>query len=172
MSPPELEHYLHEHFPLSKAMAVSVVSVECEAVVLGAPLAPNFNHGETVFGGSASALAILAAWALVHARLTGDGVPCRLVIQRNSMHYERPISGSFTAHSFLAQPEAWPPFVRALQRKGRARVGASSTLFFEGQAAAHFEGQFVAFQALKPVVSQTGVMSPALSPSVEISGDS
>ncbi|MBA2676592.1 YiiD C-terminal domain-containing protein [Ramlibacter sp.] len=38
--PSDLEHYLHEHIPLSKAMAVSVVAVEQGSVVLGAPLAP------------------------------------------------------------------------------------------------------------------------------------
>jgi len=48
MLPAELEQYLHEHIPLSKAMAVFVVSVAQDAVVLGAPLAPNINHRETV----------------------------------------------------------------------------------------------------------------------------
>ena len=69
MLPDQLERYLHEHIPLSKAMGVSVLSVGEEAVTLRAPLAPNINHRETVFGGSASALAILAAWSLLHTRL-------------------------------------------------------------------------------------------------------
>jgi thioesterase domain-containing protein len=56
----ELERYLHQHIPLSEAMQVSVVEVHPEHVVLSAPLAPNINHRETVFGGSASAVAILA----------------------------------------------------------------------------------------------------------------
>ena len=61
MDTKSLENYLHEHIPLSKAMGVTVRSVSGEAVTLAAPLAPNINHRETVFGGSASALAILAA---------------------------------------------------------------------------------------------------------------
>lgn len=70
MNPADLEHYLHDHIPLSKAMAVSVASVAPHEVVLRAPLAPNINHRDTVFGGSASAVAILAAWSLLNTRLT------------------------------------------------------------------------------------------------------
>ena len=74
MNPHELESYLHEQIPLSQAMAVRVVSVSDDSVVLGADLAPNINHRETLFGGSASAIAILAAWSLVHSRLHSAGM--------------------------------------------------------------------------------------------------
>jgi thioesterase domain-containing protein len=57
----ELQAYLHAHIPLSAAMQVSVDAVAADGVTLRAPLAPNINHRETVFGGSASAVAILAA---------------------------------------------------------------------------------------------------------------
>ncbi len=84
----ELEKYLHEQIPMSEAMQVSVVEVKSEAVVLSAPLAPNINHRETVFGGSASAVAIVAAWSLLHIRLKSSGISSRLVIQRNIMNYD------------------------------------------------------------------------------------
>lgn len=107
MTPLELENYLHEHIPLSSAMQVSVTEVSLEEVVLGAPLAPNINHRDTVFGGSASALAILAAWSLLHTRLSASGINTRLVIQRNSMSYEHAIAGYFTAKASAPSPEAW-----------------------------------------------------------------
>ena len=81
MSPIELEQYLHEHIPLSKAMQVSVLAAEEAAVLLAAPLAPNINHRATVFGGSASAVAIFSAWLLLHARRVRDGVARRAVVQ-------------------------------------------------------------------------------------------
>ena len=56
-----IQDYLHEHIPLSKAMGATVLKVDLSGVVLSAPLEPNINHRETVFGGSASSLAILAA---------------------------------------------------------------------------------------------------------------
>src|SRR6266540_3523639 len=51
-----LQKYLHDHIPLSKAMDVEVVEATDDGVTLAAPLAPNINHRETVFGGSASAV--------------------------------------------------------------------------------------------------------------------
>lgn len=147
MHPKELEHYLHEHIPLSRAMQVSVVSLDQGGVLLAAPLAPNINHRETVFGGSASALAILAAWSLLHVRLLDAGAPSRVVIQRNSMDYELPMAGTFTARSSLAEPEAWPQFLRMLSRRGKARARVSSVLECAGEMAGRFSGEFVALAA-------------------------
>lgn len=144
VSPSALEQYLHDHIPLSKAMQVCVIEVAEEAVVLGAPLAPNINHRETVFGGSASAVAILAAWSLLHTRLRSAGMESRLVIQRNTMDYELPIPGAFTARSSLAQPADWPQFMRMLARKGKARITVSAVLEHTGQVVGQLTGEFVA----------------------------
>ena len=53
MTPSELQTYLHQHIPLSQAMQVTVMEASLQQVVLTAPLVPNINHRETVFGGSA-----------------------------------------------------------------------------------------------------------------------
>ena len=140
----ELQQYLHNYIPLSKAMEVTVVNVQPDGITLSAPLAPNINHRDTVFGGSASAVAILAAWSLLHTRLTSSGISSRLVIQRNSMHYERPISGTFTARSFILTGTTWALFLRMLQRKGRARITVSCVIEYDGQVVGQFEGEFVA----------------------------
>jgi thioesterase domain-containing protein len=67
----EIERYLHEHIPLSQHMQVRVVSCDAHGVKLTAPLLPNINHRHTMFGGSASALAILAGWTWLHTQLKG-----------------------------------------------------------------------------------------------------
>ena len=76
-----LEQYLHRQIPLSAAMRVTVRGATLESVILAAPLEPNLNHKSTAFGGSLSALGILAAWSLVHLRLLEEGVKCEIVIQ-------------------------------------------------------------------------------------------
>lgn len=144
MTPPELERYLHEHIPLSRAMHVGVVAADANGVVLQAPLAPNINHRDTVFGGSASALAILAAWSLLQVRVMAAGLSPRLVIQRNTMDYERPIAGTFQARSALAEPGHWTQFTHTLERKGKARIAVNTVLSFDGELAGHFNGEFVA----------------------------
>jgi thioesterase domain-containing protein len=144
MSPQALEQYLHVHIPLSQTMQISVIEAEEERVILSAPLAPNINHTETVFGGSASAVAILAAWSIIHVRLKSAGMASSIVIQSNIMSYERPIYGTFTARSFITQPKAWEIFMRTLLRRGRARIAVSSVLEYKDQPVGNFEGKFVA----------------------------
>ena len=140
----ELQAYLHAHIPLSAAMQVSVRAVQAEGVTLAAPLAPNINHRETVFGGSASAVAILSAWSLLHTRMLAEGVHARLVIQSNAMDYDKPIFGDFTARSSLAEPDQWPRFMRMLARMRRARMRVSSVLESDGQVVGWLVGEFVA----------------------------
>jgi len=125
-------------------MQVSVVEALPDSIMLKAPLAPNINHRDTVFGGSASALAILAAWSLLQMRLTNLGITSRLVIQRNSMKYDHPIAGDFTARSFIQTETAWETFLRILKRRGRARIAVSCVLEYGDQVVGRFEGEFVA----------------------------
>jgi thioesterase domain-containing protein len=152
--PAELEQYLHSHIPLTKAMAVAVHSVSEEAVILTAPLAPNTNHRDTVFGGSASALALLAGWSLLHVRLEALGTPNRLVIQRSTMDYDEPIAGAFTARASLAQPLEWPRFMAMLARRGRARLEVCAVLEHAGRVAGRFTGEFVALRPEHGAVSE------------------
>lgn len=139
-----LEQYLHEHIPLSGAMDVTVLEANSTRVKLSAPLAPNINHRETVFGGSASALAILSAWSLLHVRMTEQGIPARLVIQKSTMQYDLPILGTFTANCGFNDEVVWEKFIRLLQRKKRARITLSAAVAYEDQLVGVFTGDFVA----------------------------
>ena len=143
--PPEmvLERYLHQQIPLCAAIGARVRMATPERVQLAAPLGPNINHNETVFGGSAAALATLSAWALLHLRIARAGLHARLVIQRSSMEYERPIPGDFDAVCRFSDELAWERFRATLERRGRARLTLTAYLVFEAQRMATFEGDFV-----------------------------
>lgn len=145
MDPRELQEYLHEHIPLSRAMGVAVMLSAPERVTLSAPLAPNINHRETVFGGSASAVALLAAWSLLHVRLRHEGMESRIVVQKNTMSYAHPITTDFTATALIDDAVAWQNFLRMLRRKGRARITVTVHLHCEGVEVGELVGDFVAF---------------------------
>ena len=140
----EIEQYLHRHIPLSAAMGVRVKLATPTRVELAAPLAPNINHHDTVFGGSASAVATLSAWTLVHVGLRHANVDAATVIQRNVMSYEEPIRGDFTAVCTLIDDMAWLRFLKTLERRGRGRITMNAHLVFDGRPVASFEGDFVA----------------------------
>jgi len=144
--PPErlLEQYLREQIPLSAAMGVQVNTATLQRVELSAPLAPNVNHSETLFGGSAAALATLAAWALLHLRMEQAGLSARLVIQRSRMQYETPIPGDFQALCRFCDELAWERFRNTLARRGRARLTLAAQLLYQARRMATFEGDFVA----------------------------
>jgi thioesterase domain-containing protein len=142
----EVEQYLHRNIPLSAAMGMRVVLATPRRVELAAPLAANINHQSTVFGGSASALAMLSAWTLVHLGLRHEGIEATTVIQRNAMQYAAPMHGDFTAVCALTDEPAWHRFAKTVQRHGRGRITVTAYLLADGRQAAAFEGDFVALQ--------------------------
>jgi thioesterase domain-containing protein len=146
MDPDELEAYLHERIPMSRAMQARVSEIGAEHLRVSAPLAPNINHRETVFGGSAAAAAMLAAWGLLFVRLRRAERPARLVIQRCVMEFLQPIEADFTAVSRLKSGEDWPRFLAGIERKGRARIAIEVVLESRGQRVGEFTGEFVALE--------------------------
>lgn len=143
----ETTRYLHEQIPLTAYMGVKVVSNTPAGVRLFAPLAPNLNHCQTVFGGSAASLATLACWTLLRLRLQERFLPCDLVVRRSQMEYNRPMAGDFNALCSLPMPDDWQQFISQLRSCGKARINLSSTLYCCDVEAAQFEGEFVAVHA-------------------------
>lgn len=141
-----LTQFLKDRIPLTTAMAIDVVEARPDSVTLGAPLAPNINHRDTVFGGSAAAVAILSAWGLLFVRLREDYPNATIVIQRHAMRHLRPITGSFTASSFLTDPGAWDGFVATYQRRKRARISVRAMLQCGGERVGELDAAFVALE--------------------------
>lgn len=139
-----LESYLHTHIPLTRAMQVRVLSVDVSGVRLGAPIEPNINHRNTVFGGSAATLAILSGWTLIHTRLRDAAFPSRIVIQRSSVEYLSPVHTDFEAFCPAPDPERWSRFLAGLRRRGRARILLNAELTGADGVAGSFEGAYVA----------------------------
>ena len=139
-----LERFLRERIPLTAALGVRVTLATRGGVHLWAPLAPNVNHSGTVFGGSAAAVATLAAWTLLHRRLTESGLAARPVIQRSRMEYERPIEGDFEARCAFGDEALWERFRRLLARRGRARITLTAELWCGLHAVGRLTGEFVA----------------------------
>lgn len=144
----DAESYLHEHVPLTRQMRVRVAGCDQEGVRLTAPLPPNINHVGTVFAGSASALAMLAGWTLIHARLAEWPFATTLVIRRGRIDYDRPIDGDFEAWCPAPAAGEWDRFGADL-RAGRGRLELDVEVRREGRRMASFNGVYVALRDRK-----------------------
>ena len=141
-----LQHYLHAQMPLSRAMGVRVLHADAGSVLLAAPLEANLNHRQTFFGGSAAALATLAAWGLAQQRLLDEeGLDIHLVIQRSQMEYLEPAAAEVEAECRTPATAAWERMLRTVRRRGKGRIDLAVELRAEGSVIGSFEGSFVAF---------------------------
>lgn len=144
MNVQELQAYLHEHIPLSAAMQVKVLQASERKVCLQAPLAANINHRDTVFGGSAASVAILAAWTLLYVRFKEEKLPARLVIQHCDVDYTLPIEGDFQAVCEFISEAQWQKARKLFQRRGKTRIQLESCLQINGETLTTMHGDFVA----------------------------
>jgi thioesterase domain-containing protein len=152
VNPAELTDYLRARIPLVRAMAVEVRMAGPAGVTLYAPLAPNINHRDTVFGGSASAVAILAAWSALYVRMQTEGLEGRIVIRRNTMDYERPIVGGFIATATAPDDAAVARLRAALARTRAARVDLGAVLECDGARVGALQGEFAVLTAARGAI--------------------
>jgi thioesterase domain-containing protein len=138
-----LEAYLHREIPLSGAMGVSVEAILDDRVVLAAPIEPNLNHKSTAFGGSLSAVAILAGWSLIHLRLEAMELDAELVIRRNEIAYLAPVRSRFLAEARLAEGAGWGGFERGIRRGRLARIEVNVSILADQRLCATLRGEFV-----------------------------
>ena len=141
-----LQHYLHAHIPISRHLGATAAEATPDRVRLVAPLDANVNHRGTAFGGSISALAILAGWSLLHLRLQAVGGSWRIVIQRNTVDYLAPAESDFEAECAAPDPASWERFLTMVDGRGRGRVDLAARVRSNGVVAAIFAGRYVAMR--------------------------
>jgi thioesterase domain-containing protein len=144
----QLESYLHTHIPLSRHMGIGVVHADADQVRLSAPLTPNLNHQQTGFGGSISALAILAGWSLLWMRLREHSAGHQIVIQSNAVEYLNPAVTDFTAVCHAPRDAQWDRFLRTYRLRGRGRLELAAEVEGGGLPLATFSGKYVALREL------------------------
>jgi thioesterase domain-containing protein len=142
----EITAYLHAHIPVTRSLGAVAVRRAGASLTLAAPLAANANHVGSAFGGSMSALAILAGWSVVHLALRERGIIAQLVIQRSTIEFLSPVDGDFTATATLPGPEPLERFLATLARHRRGRVTVAATVSCGPVVAATHQGTYAALR--------------------------
>ena len=138
----ETEQFLHKQIPLSRAMGMRVESFVNGQLVLTAPLALNHNHLGTAFGGSLSAMALLAGYCLLWLRLEDRNA--HIVVRSSSIRYLRPVRENLRAVCQFPDASVFADFKSQLLKNGKARISLRVWIEAEDRVCVEFKGEFVA----------------------------
>ncbi len=140
----QLQTYLYDHIPISKALGAQVIEAHKNTVAIKAPLDLNINHKHTAFGGSLQAIATLACWSLLHINLRGTTNTGEIVITNSNIDYIRPVTQDFTAYASLPADRRWQQFIRTFERRGKARLQLTAHIYDGDELAIDYTGTFAA----------------------------
>jgi len=108
---------------------------------LGCSLDANHNHVGTAFGGSLSALLILAAYCRIFQMMDGQG---HVVLKNTKIDFMLPVKEDLRAICLPPSHEDSQEFLQTYEKKGRARLTLTSEIVLKsGKIAARLTGQFV-----------------------------
>jgi thioesterase domain-containing protein len=147
MTNTELEKFIHEQIPISKAMGVKIIKADDESVEIFGPLEPNRNHLGTAFGGSLNALLVLAGYSWIFNSLENQGHHCHILLKSGHTEYIHPVEEGLTAICLKPSQEVLDEFIRIYERKGLARINLVSEVTSPQGPACIFKGEFVAQRA-------------------------
>jgi thioesterase domain-containing protein len=137
-----LQSILDQAIPLTQAMGITVERYTGRELTIRAPLANNFNHLGTAFGGSLYIATVLSCWGLLYLRLREAGVEGNIVIRKGGVEYLRPVTGDIIATGTLPPEEEVAAFIESFKRTGKAKMTIHAVIEVEGKVAVQFEGAF------------------------------
>ncbi len=138
------EDYLHRAIPITRAMGVRVVA-HPSGFAVEAPVALNYNHLHTAFGGSIAAVATLAGYVFLWFEL--HDANAHVLIRDSAIRYMRPVRETITAVCAPVASNIVGEFRRAIAERRKARLHLRVRVEDGGEAAAEFEATFVALRA-------------------------
>ena len=137
-----LQSILDQAIPLTQAMGITVERYNGRELTILAPLANNFNHLGTAFGGSLYIAAVLSSWGLLYLRLREAGVEGSIVIRRGNVEYLRPVTGDIIATGAMPPEEEFQAFLDTYRSTGKAKMLIHAVIMGDGGLAVKFEGNF------------------------------
>ena len=138
------EEFFHAKIPLTRAMGVRVAADESGAFAVTAPVALNYNHLHTAFGGSINAIATLAGYGSLWIELRGEAA--HVVIAESSIRFLQPVRETIRASCAKPDAQQLDAFRSTLRAKGKAKITLHVHVEEHGTAAAEFQATFIAFR--------------------------
>lgn len=143
MKTSELEKYLFDCIPISQSLGIKVIEVESNHVSISAPIQPNRNHLNTVFGGSSSTVCILTAWSLFQNYIFNNQLDGKVMIRKQMVDYLKPITKNFVCNAYFNDDLDLAVFQNTFNKMHKARLAITEHIYQEAQLAVEFKGIFV-----------------------------
>lgn len=144
MDPQDLHNFISAQIPLSTALGAKILRADDSGAEVFAPLKPNSNHLGTAFGGSLTSVQLLACYAWLFNVLDSRGFKSHVVVMDSRTRYFKPVTSDFTVICHAPDGNQLTAFLKALERKQKARITLKSSISSEGSVACGFQGEFVA----------------------------
>ena len=140
----EAEEYFHRQIPLTRAMGVRVSAGHDGAFVVTAPVALNYNHLQTAFGGSINAVATLAAYGFLWIQLREEAA--HVVVAESSIRFLQPVRETIRAICSNPDAQQLAEFRATLRARGKAKIALHVRVEEDNTPAAEFTAAFVALR--------------------------
>lgn len=111
--------FLYADIPLVKAMQMSLTAITEQSLSASAPLTPNINDKNTVFGGSSSALMTVCGWSLIKIQLEQQGLANDVVISHADTQWIKAQSDDLVVKVETKEPLNWQEICQHLVTNNR-----------------------------------------------------
>ena len=139
-----LQQTLSREMPITKAMAIEVISWDNERLAMRMPLEPNRNHQYSAFAGSLNALCTIVGWGTIFMLLQQESLDGNIVIRRGKIRYLRPVkTPEFVAVGCPIDPDQRAYFFELLRSKGRSKIDLAVEIADEQGPYVSFQGSYV-----------------------------
>lgn len=141
LSADQLESEIRQGIPLAAQMAFRISELSPNAIRVVGGGGENINVHGTAFAGSLYAVATLALWGLIRARLPDNAI---LVLAEGNIRYRKPVVGDIRASCEIDVTDM-EDFLQRLHSRGRARLDARVEIAGPQDIAAEYQGTMYAY---------------------------
>lgn len=137
--------FLYAEIPMVEYMQLQLHEITPRRLTASAPIAPNINDKQTVFGGSSAALMTICGWSLIKSQLEGAGWHNDVVIHQAKTHWQKAQSDDLSIQVSLNDEVDWDDVLTQVSRNKRPiRISVNCTVTNQqGQTCTAMTGQFV-----------------------------
>lgn len=117
-----LNQFLHQSIPITKDMGLIIDKISESKLKLKAPLENNINDKGSVFGGSSSALMIIAAWSLIKIKCDEHDINADIVIHKNETVWHKALYSDLIIEAEFKQEYDFEEVKKSIDNNRHQRI--------------------------------------------------